>query len=442
MEEVIPVKKRSYRTIAIQDVKVDDVVAVLGAEHRAMLAIDIAKEKMVFGIASSSGETLKLVRFEHPRQTREFLGVVDGLKQAGVELDIVMEATGSYGDVLCYQMTTRGLAVHFVDPKRCHDASMVFDGVPSQHDPKACTILAQLHARGLSKRYRSRGDDEKRARSLVDRQRLLARPLRQLVGTLEGLVATYWPELMAHIDLSARTRWPLELLATYPGPAAVAADEEGARVLLRRVTRGAMRAARIAEIVAASRHSLGVPVEPAVEQLVQTTVRTMLHLREEIAKVEKEADAFVAEEAAAGVKHVARMIGTMSALAVFADAGDPTAYKAPAALQKALGLNLRERSSGEHKGKLHITKRGSARARQYLYFAAMRFVRDDAVVRAWFAKRCVGGTKVRALVAVMRKLVLALPHVARGKPFDSKKLFDVRRLDLAAPTHDEVAMAN
>jgi hypothetical protein len=35
-------------------------------------------------------------------------------------------------------------------------------------------------------------------------------------------------------------------------------------------------------------------------------------------------------------------------------------------------------------------------------------------------------------VALMRKLVTALYHVARGAPFDSAKLFDVARLERVA----------
>jgi transposase len=95
-----------------------------------------------------------------------------------------------------------------------------------------------------------------------------------------------------------------------------------------------------------------------------------------------------------------------------------------------LGLNLKERSSGKHQGRLMITKRGSGRARKYLYLAALRLVREDPVVKLWYAAkvRRDGGKKMRALVAIMRKLALALWHVAQGKPFNSSRLFDAARL--------------
>lgn len=424
-------KKRTYRTVSIQEVTVEALVALLGSVLEAIIAIDIAKQKMVFGVATAAGETLRLIRFEHPTQTRAFVALMTALRDRGAKLTVVMEPTGAYGDALRYQMLKAGFPVFSVDPKRCHDASIVFDGVPSQHDPKACTILAQLHARGLSKAYRERTAVEKRARAFIDRHRTFQRPVQQLAGTLEPLIATHWPELSRFVE--QRARWYLALLAEYAGPERVAKDEAGARELLRRATHGAMRTARIDEIVATARDSVGVPMDADDRQLMSSIARSMLKLRDEMDALEKEADSFVASDASESVRHVAKMLGTMTALAVVGDVGDPKTARSCAAYRKALGLNLAERSSGEHKGRLRITKRGSARARQYLFFTALRFIKSDAVVRAWFDKRCGSGSKIGAVVAVMRKLVIALPHVARGEAFDSRKLFDVRRLDLSRP---------
>ncbi|MGH8522516.1 MAG: hypothetical protein ACREU9_14085, partial [Gammaproteobacteria bacterium] len=42
---------------------------------------------------------------------------------------------------------------------------------------------------------------------------------------------------------------------------------------------------------------------------------------------------------------------------------DPRAYANSGSYCKAFGLNLKERSSGQHKGQIKITKRGSGPAR-------------------------------------------------------------------------------
>ena len=114
------------------------------------------------------------------------------------------------------------------------------------------------------------------------------------------------------------------------------------------------------------------------------------------------------------------------------------------ALLKAMGLNLKERSSGKYKGQLKLTKRGPSRTRKYLYFAALRMIQKDPVVRAWYDRKLQrdgGRVKNRAVIAVMRKLVRAAYHVARGESFDARKLFDVRRLKLAKSEDNEAKVA-
>jgi len=95
-------------------------------------------------------------------------------------------------------------------------------------------------------------------------------------------------------------------------------------------------------------------------------------------------------------------------------------------------LNLKEKSSGKYQGRLRITKWGSGRARQYLWLAVSRWRKKDAIVQAWYAAKVKrdGGSKARAVVALMRKLVRALFHVARGAPMNTDGLFDVSRLRL------------
>ena len=63
----------------------------------------------------------------------------------------------------------------------------------------------------------------------------------------------------------------------------------------------------------------------------------------------------------------------------------------------------------------------------------MRFVQRDPVVRAWYRKKVARDGRLprsNALVAVMRKLGMAIWHVVRGSPFDSRKLFDLKALGM------------
>jgi len=79
---------------------------------------------------------------------------------------------------------------------------------------------------------------------------------------------------------------------------------------------------------------------------------------------------------------------------------------------------------------LRITKRGSGTARMYLYMAALRLIQHDKIIKAWYSKKISrdGGMKMKAIVAIMRKLAAALWHVGKGVAFDASMLFDSSRL--------------
>lgn len=86
--------------------------------------------------------------------------------------------------------------------------------------------------------------------------------------------------------------------------------------------------------------------------------------------------------------------------------GPPQSYPTASSYLKALGLNLKERSSGKHKGQLRITKRGPSLARFYLYFATLSLITHEPVVKQWCGLKTSrpGAVKNKIVIALMRKL--------------------------------------
>jgi transposase len=419
-------KKGSYKTIPIQ--RVDSEALLASINGTIIVAVDIAKEAMVVGFADAAGCTRSLARFSHPNETQLFIELLLVLRGAARGVEIAMEATGVYGDALRHQMRVHGFEVFRVDAKQCHDAATLLDGVASQHDAKACTLIAHLHAQGISQRWRERSAEEVHARTLLDEHTIQSDPLDKLYGRLEAMTAAHWPELNAIID--RRTSWYLHLFADFPGPAAVTENLAAALDLLRRKTFGRAVHTGIAAVVARASVTLGVPLSREQRGLLQAVARHVLTLRIQIESVEMRMRALCDSNQA--MARMAEVVGPAAATAIFGDLGSPSRYGSAAALEKAAGLNLREKSSGKHHGRLHLTKRGPGRVRHYLYLAATRMIIESPVVRGWFQNRnsFVTGIKRKAIVAIMRKLIRAMFYVARGEPFDPCKLFDVRKLAL------------
>jgi transposase len=424
-------RKRTYGSVDVEKIDVLAIVQLLTVG--CIVAVDVAKSKFVAALATAAGEVLRILRFEHPRQTPAFLRVIEGLQAHKLEPRVVMEPTGTYGDALRYQCHTRGVRVEMMSPKHTHDFAEVLDGVPSMHDPKAAVALAQLAKLRPGKVWTPDTTNKRELRALVDRHWPMLRTQELYFGHLEAMLARHWPELDGLVKVHEQRSW-MALLQRYPGPHLVAASSKEAAATLRKASRGQLAAACIESVIDSARTTLGVPMVEEEEQRLRFLV-------EQIEREARGLDALNDEIA----KHVRRdpvmsqiavVVGPACAAAIISYLGSPLAYDRARALEKAIGLNLKVKSSGEQGGKVHITKRGPAQVRQLLYMAVIRLVQRDPIVAAWYRARSSYGdkNKHRAIVAVMRKLTLALWHVARGSRFDATKLFDARRLKASKTT--------
>lgn len=426
--EVIPMSKRKYRAMDVNEV---DVVAVAEAvgEARLVVAVDVARDEFFAGLQDGSYRVHATVKWKHPTQSWAFLKLLEDLRSRGVRVEVAMEPSGTYGDALRVKALERGFPVFRVSPKRSHDAAEVYDGVPSLHDAKSAAIIGKLHIDGASEAWPLDAEEERALAAALRLLELHQKEYQRNRNRLEALLARHWPELSLILELGSATL--LELLLAFGGPAGVARDPAGAKQLMRRVGRSLLEAGKIDQVIESAGQTFGAPQIQEERRTLQAIAAEARRAQKESHKAKQRVERLT--QASTGAKHLAPVVGKTTAAVLVAGVGEPQRYKSPKAYQKALGLNLREKSSGKHKGGLHLTKRGPAVARLFLYLAVLRLIQSDPVIRAWYAKkvrRMGGEMKSKAVVAIMRKLALALWHVAGGSAFDSTRLFDVSRLEL------------
>lgn len=423
-------KKRIYRATPVKQVRLESLIEAAG-EKRVVVGIDIAKEDM-FAAFEVEGTVVLTVRWKHPEQTLEFAELLTVLKARG-QVEVAMEPSGTYGDALRALLERHQLPVFRVSPKRSHDAAEMFDGVPSYHDAKSAALLCKLHRDGVSERWSGRSDHERKLSATVRLLGNYEEEFRRNSNRLESLLARYWPELTQHLKLRLATL--AELLATFGGPAAVATHAADAEALMRRVGGPYLARTKIEAVLASARQTLGVPQLEEERDLVMRVASEARRSQKLAKDVKRRLEELSQSDGA--TKHLCPVMGKTTAAVVVASLGDPRNYSSAAAFLKATGLNLKEKSSGKQKGGLHITKRGPGVVRLFLYLAALRLVKWHPVVNAWYQKKVQrqgGLAKPKAVIPIMRKLVLAAWFVARGDTFDVNKLFDVSRLQIS-PAH-------
>jgi hypothetical protein len=145
--------------------------------------------------------------------------------------------------------------------------------------------------------------------------------------------------------------------------------------------------------------------------------------RRELKKLTKDHKQIQSQTAAVG-HTTACVLTSASSVEPWMCLGDAANYNSGGAYRKAIGLNLKEHSSGQYRGKLSISKRGQRMGRKWLYFAALRWMREPTV-KQWLdqKKHRDGGHGSKAATAIMRRLAMAAWHAGQGEVFDPRRLF-------------------
>jgi transposase len=386
-----------------------------------VVGIDMGKYEMQAVARWPDGRFERPWRVLNPAQVPALVALLQALAQ-GRPLTVALEPSGTYGDALRQALGDAQMVVHRVSPKAAHDYAEIFDGVPSQHDGKDAAVVAELAALGKSEEWPYRPPDvwEQELAYQADWLDAHRRVLVMWLGRIEARLARHWPEAAQVLDLSSATL--LRALAQYGGPAELAADPKAVAQL--RQWGGRWLAAEKAQrLVAAAAATIGVRQGEVERAQLRAFAGEALRVRREVARSRARLRRLAQGQPV--LEAQGRVVGVVTACVLWVGCGDPRDYSCGRAYLKAMGLNLVERSSGICQGELHISQRGCARVRQWLYFAALRLANKPGVKQWYQARQARGGGSAKgALVGVMRKLALALYHVgARGAEFDPRKLF-------------------
>jgi len=433
------VTKGPYEATSIKDADVEHLAETFDYE-RLQVGFDVAKDQHFACLMGPHWEDYYIFRFDAREEMDRLTELLEGLPAD--EIRCTLEPTGNYGEPLRAELERHGFEVRQMAASKCGQAQELFDDVPSLHDGKSAYLIARLAVMEVSDAWEKRPDRDRKLRAILRELRHHDDEIDRLTGRMEGLLARFWPEVTVELDL--RTATLQALVAEYGAPSEVAADPEGARETMWKASRGRMGAERIETVLELARETTGAgALDREIEELrhmagqMQETEAELRRCRRELEEV---VDAAGEEDRDSEIGRLREFGGVQLAATLLGELGAPSEYDSAAAYEKAAGLNLQEKSSGCHQGQPRITKQGPGAVRQHLFMLACRRVQSGRqgcrYIRAWYQERLRRNGKVRlkALVAVMRKLIRALYHIGRGAVYDPHKLFDVSRLEVRPST--------
>lgn len=145
-----------------------------------------------------------------------------------------------------------------------------------------------------------------------------------------------------------------------------------------------------------------------------------------------EAITAVLEEEVRKIPHIEQLlaikgVGIVTIAGFLSETGDISRFTSPKQIQKLAGLELRENSSGKHKGRSSISKRGRKRLRKILFQVVLPLIRSNVEFRnvyEYYTTRIQNPLKSKqAMIAVACKLIRVFYAIlTKGTTYDAHKL--------------------
>jgi transposase len=194
---------------------------------------------------------------------------------------------------------------------------------------------------------------------------------------------------------------------------------------------------RIQRLQEAAARSVGLNVGLQMAQReIATNIKRYKMLKEELCALEKELETLVLTLPGIAEMLTVPGVGMVTVIELYSELGDIKNFKNPRQILKYAGLNLRESSSGKHKGQARITKRGRAKLRAFLFRTVMPLVRHNRAFKAlhqYYTTRQENPLrKKQSLIVLCGKLVRVLHTVGQKQcPFDEERMIqDIPHLSL------------
>lgn len=423
--------KRIYRRVKVKQVNLEALreTALEKGDSGTCVGLDVAKEEIVVVVRWPCGSYERPWSVQNPSEIGLLVERLCLLKETCDSLVVGLESTGNYSEAVRSAMTDAFLEVHRLSGKGVADYKEIFDGVPSQHDGKDAAMIAELacFGKGTPWPYAAYSESEQEMRHQIARLDAFRTQANQWLGRLEGIIAKHWPELTGHLKLSSATL--LKICMHYGSPANLVSDPN-ARAQLRTWGRGQLKFTKIDTVIESARTTNGVPIGGGEIAWLKEIASEAHSALEQFSACEKRLKKIANEHEV--MQQFIKEIGAVTLCTIWSTVGDPAKYTSSGAFLKALGLNLKELSSGKRNGQLAITKRGPGLARKLLFYWSLRAIQTKEM-RPWYqgfqrVGRSGSGSaehrKMKGLVAAMRKLCKSLWYVRRHDlAFDYAKVF-------------------
>ena len=396
-----------------------------------VVGIDIGKENHYARAFDNRGiEQAKLLRFSNTAQGYEVLDQwMQKTMQQAKKTDAIVgfEPTGHYWFTLGDYLKNKGYELGIVNPFHVKCTRELDDNSQTKSDHKDPKTIAMLVKDGRFRDVYIPAELYQELREAVaERERLQ----EQLVGINNQVMRWLdirFPEFSSVFkDWTCKTA--LTTLKTLPTPAKlIVAGAEGVlKVWQEHLKRSSLKKAEW--LVRTAEESVG---RTAGSEAAEAALMNLL-MQYELIVVQKEQIEGLMSELLLRVPNAGNLleikgVGMITAAVIVSEIGDIHRFQDPRQIVKMAGLSLKENSSGKHKGKTTISKRGRKRLREGLFRVMIPMLASNAEFKAMHHRNLTRDKnplkKMQSIVALCGKLVrIVYALLTKGCKYDAAKL--------------------
>jgi transposase len=235
-----------------------------------------------------------------------------------------------------------------------------------------------------------------------------------MLNQLQDLLFLIFPEFCTILKPS--TKSAMYLIKKYTTPESIyAVGFKSLAKVLRKISRGKLGQKRAKQLFQAAQDSIG--IYEGKESILLEIDHLVAKIEGEtqfIKSLEKQMANYLYQIPYSESLLSVKGLGVITVAGLIGEVGDFRKFRTSSEVMKLAGLDLYEVSSGQHKGKRRISKRGRSLMRKLLYFAALKAVRSNGIMHEPYEQMLERGMpKVKALIAISRKLLRIIFALAR-----------------------------
>jgi transposase len=379
-------------------------------EKTLIATVDIGKTTNMGYWRTPSGAEAK--PFEFPNNRQGFNTFWQHIAKAKEfhnldEMVVGFESTGCYGEPLVHFLRSKKVRLVQVNPMHTKRVKEIQGNSPNKTDQKDPKVMADIIGLNCALTLVIPEGPAAELRRLTQARERWIKQRTALFNNLQHLVFIVFPEFL-QVMKDVKTKSARCLLEHWPTPESIV--KYGLLSLtriLKKISYGKMGEERALALYNAARTSVGVKDgRDSIVFEIRQILASIKQLQQFIAEAERRMSDHLTQIPYSSYILSLKGIGEITTAGLIGEVGDFTKFNTISEMMKLAGLDLFEISSGKHKGKRRISKRGRSFLRKLLYFAAINTVRKGGIMHGYYQSHLERGMiKMKALIAVARKLL-------------------------------------